>query len=521
MRNDRSTGPRRAVATQAARAHALHAPRAICAVVVTAMSGAAALLFASCSTPPTSTPAPPPTPIADARDDAPAEDAGPAQPAGWDEALRLKVLPDLDPAPGVVEVRLEARVAPIALAGVSVDMWTYEGTLPGPTIRAHRGDKVVVHFKNSLPAPTTIHWHGVRVPNAMDGVPDVTQRPVPPGGTFDYAFTVPESGTYWYHPHVASSTQVGYGLYGALVVEDAAPADSGVPSSDELTLVLSDVSVTDAGVLETPDATGGLGDYFGREGTLALVNGKPRATLKARPGLPQRWRVVNASRARYAALELPGFDVYRLGGDEGLAESPRRLPFATATVVPGERVELFVVPRGAPGATVTVTWNSVDRLHTTAPLTKVPVLDVALEGAPVAGRDLPPAKLAPFDPVPLVGVGDAGVTTRALAFIDDRGRLAVSPAESFDVRARTSEVWTVANETGQDHPFHLHGFSFQVLDTGAGPPPQRELRDTVNVVARQRIKIAIAFDGRTGPWMFHCHILDHADVGMMGMFMLR
>jgi len=492
--------------------------RAVCAVC--AFSGAAALTVASCSTPaiePTPDAAPP-APVDSAPTDA---SAASLQPPGWDDGLRLPGLEDLDSAPDVVEVRLEAKVAPVGIGGQTLPMWTYDGLLPGPVLRAKRGDRVLVHFKNSLPAPTTIHWHGLRVPNVMDGVPDVTQAPIPPGGTFDYEFRVPDAGTFWYHPHVASSTQVGYGLYGALVVEerDEEPAPSPVvPASDELTLVLSDVSITDAGALETPDATGGLGDYFGREGR-PLVNGRVRASLKARPGLPQRWRVVNASRAHYAALELPGFDVYRLGGDVGLAETARRLPFGIATVVPGERVELFVVPRGAAGQSIVATWNTVDRLHTTAPPEKTPVLDITLEGEPVVGRDLPPPKLAAFEPV--TGVDASAPPARALAFVDDRGALSMAPADMFTVRARTSEVWTVANMTGQDHPFHLHGFAFQVLDTGSGPPAQRELRDTVNVVARQRITIAIPFDDRAGTWMFHCHILDHADVGMMGMFMVR
>ena len=496
-----------------------HRLRALCTVcALCASAGAAGMTFASCSSPTTE-----PTPDAGVPADVAASDAAAPslQPPGWDQGLRMPALEDLNAAPGVVEVRLEAKVVPIAIGGQTLPMWTYQGILPGPVIRAKRGDRVLVHFTNSLPAPTTIHWHGLRVPNVMDGVPDVTQAPIPPGGTFDYEFRVPDAGTFWYHPHVASSTQVGYGLYGALVVDDPEGV-AVVPPTDELTLVLSDVSITDAGALETPDATGGLGDYFGREGR-PLVNGRVRGAVKARPGLPQRWRVVNASRARYAALELPGFDVYRLGGDVGFAEVARRLPFGIATVVPGERVELFVVPRGAPGQSIVGTWNTVDRLHTTAPPEKTPVLDVALEGEPVIGKDLPPAKLAAFEPVS--GVDASAPPAHALAFVDDRGALSMSHTQGdggmFTVRARTSEVWTVANMTGQDHPFHLHGFAFQVLDTGNGPPAQRELRDTVNVVARQRITIAIPFDDRVGTWMYHCHILDHADVGMMGMFMLH
>ncbi|HQY64871.1 MAG TPA: multicopper oxidase domain-containing protein, partial [Polyangiaceae bacterium] len=223
-----------------------HRLRALCTVcALCASAGAAGMTFASCSSPTTE-----PTPDAGVPADVAASDAAAPslQPPGWDQGLRMPALEDLNAAPGVVEVRLEAKVVPIAIGGQTLPMWTYQGILPGPVIRAKRGDRVLVHFTNSLPAPTTIHWHGLRVPNVMDGVPDVTQAPIPPGGTFDYEFRVPDAGTFWYHPHVALSIQVGYGLYGALVVDDPEGV-AVVPPTDELTLVLSDVSITDAGAL--------------------------------------------------------------------------------------------------------------------------------------------------------------------------------------------------------------------------------------------------------------------------------
>ena len=453
--------------------------------------------------------------------DASANDAASAvlaQPAGWDDGVRLPVKADENADPNVVEVHLEAKPAAITLGGEIVTMWTYDGVVPGPTIHAKKGDRVIVHLKNSLPEPTTIHWHGVRVPNAMDGVPDVTQPWVPPGGTFDYEFVATDAGTYWYHPHVDSSAQVGFGLYGALVVDDpASPVHA-----DELLLVLSDATVTDAGTLEPADAGGALAGYFGREGNVDLVNGKTRAPLLARPGLPQRWHVVNASRAHYANLQIPGFDVVRLGGDEGLANVPLRLTGSPAVVpiVPGERVDLWVVPRGATGTTSTVTWEVFDRLHDYPAAHSVPLLDVTFTGDPVSGFDAPPATLAPITPV-----STDGATKRDVHFTDTNGVLGIDGYVGADVppihsSASTTEVWTVWNDTGQDHPFHLHGFGFQVLSLGSTAPQQLEMRDTVNVVAHGKIQIAIPFDDRRGSWMYHCHILDHADLGMMGMVML-
>jgi FtsP/CotA-like multicopper oxidase with cupredoxin domain len=137
-------------------------------------------------------------------------------PANWDGGLKLAEAHDHNPDPKIVEVDLTARIADVEVAsGKTVKAWTYDGGLPGPLIRAHVGDRVIVHLANELPQPTTIHWHGVRVPIEMDGVPDISQPEVKHGETFTYDFVVRDAGLYWYHPHVMSAAQVGFGLYGA------------------------------------------------------------------------------------------------------------------------------------------------------------------------------------------------------------------------------------------------------------------------------------------------------------------
>jgi len=132
------------------------------------------------------------------------------QPEGWDDDLALAIPEDLNPDPNILEIELEAKITDIEIIeGTTTPVWTYGGTLPGPLIKAKVGDTVIIHLKNSLPDSTTIHWHGLRVPNQMDGVPGVTQPPVEPGGEFRYEFTVNDAGTYWYHPHVNSAAQIG------------------------------------------------------------------------------------------------------------------------------------------------------------------------------------------------------------------------------------------------------------------------------------------------------------------------
>jgi FtsP/CotA-like multicopper oxidase with cupredoxin domain len=156
----------------------------------------------------------------------------------------------------------------------------------------------------------------LRVPNNMDGAPGVTQEPVAPGGEFRYEFELRDAGTYWYHPHTDSSAQVGRGLYGALIVDD--PADPKA-FGDDLVMLMSDIGINERGEFLPADNGGNFGDLFGREGAVLLVNGKVRPTLKVRSGKQQRWRIINATRARYYNVRLRNHRFIRLGGDNGLA----------------------------------------------------------------------------------------------------------------------------------------------------------------------------------------------------------
>ncbi|WP_242516139.1 multicopper oxidase family protein [Sorangium cellulosum] len=439
------------------------------------------------------------------------------QPAGWDDALRLPDAEDHDPAPDVVEVHLEARVVALEVVpGLMTEVWTYNGMLPGPTIRARRGDRVVVKFENHLPEATTVHWHGLRVPAAMDGTEHM-QKPIEPGEGFEYSFIVPDAGTFWYHPHLRSSAQVGAGLYGAFVVEEAAEE---APLGDELLLVMSDIDIEEDGSLGPSDSSGWFGDYFGREGSTVLVNGKILPTVAARAGVPQRWRVVNAARARYFRFAVPGQPLVQIGGDGGLLESP--LPVDDVTLVPGERAELYMLP--VEGESVVIPRLDANRFH--LPKVEEPgdLMRLELVDEP-PGHGAPPlparlAEIASIDtagargqPVEFMEQGDPGGAVLGINGQTD-GSLTLS------AQTNTVEIWTLTNATNYDHPFHLHGFSFQVLDIDGVAPPVRAWHDTINTVPGETLRIAIPFDDRAGMWMFHCHILDHADLGMMAMLHL-
>ena len=232
---------------------------------------------------------------------------------------------DLNPDPDVVEVVLVAREDFVDFGtGKSTKVWTYNGGIPGPTIRGKLGDTLIVHFYNQLPEETTIHWHGMEVPANMDGS-HIAQLPVPAGGYFRYEFKLLDASLFWYHPHIRTNVQVEKGLYGALLVEDLDEnRDLGLPETEHI-LVLDDILLDPDGRVAQPFPADPLENAAtqlnGREGNVLLVNGMADMTAKIRRGIPHRLRIVNTSNARFMRLSIPGHTLYRIGGDGGLIES--------------------------------------------------------------------------------------------------------------------------------------------------------------------------------------------------------
>ena len=445
------------------------------------------------------------------------------QPEGQDAGFDLAGTVDTNPDPRVVEINLEARIAPVEIApGLTVEAWTYDGGIPGPLIRLRVGDRLIVHFTNRLPEPTTVHWHGLRVPLPMDGVPGISQPPVAPGASFTYDFVVPDAGLFWYHPHVMSAAQVGFGLYGALLVDDP---DDGVGVADERVMVLSDLALSERGALESPEAGGSIANVFGREGTHVLLNGHTRPSLTVRSGAPQRWRIVNAARSRYFNLDLGGLMFRQIGGDGGLQEYA--VERDTLLLAPGERADVIVTPRLGAGETAVLRSVLVNRgmftLEGRFPYDEL----LTLTGASVASYSGPapsPVRRA-IQPLP---VTDATKVDLELALDQPpdaspeysiRGRLYSARHKALHARVGETQVWTVTNSTKWSHPLHLHGFFFQVLDDKGIPVRPLAWKDTVDIPFERTVRLAVRFDDRegvTGAWMLHCHILDHAEAGLMG-----
>ena len=489
-----------------------------------ALPGAVALGLAACGDPDRATPAEASIPtrdanpqVADVPIDAgtdPPEPAPPPPPAGYFESLALPRAVDVNPDPRIVEIELDAREADVELLpGLKTRVWTYGGTMPGPLIEANVGDRVIVHLTNHLPEETILHTHGVRLPNPMDGS-EVTQAAIGVGQRFTYDYVVPDAGLYWYHPHLHANVQLSRGLYGALLVREP-----GAPSwGDEAVVVLDDVLLEDDGQLAPPDNGGHLGDIFGREGNVLLVNGRMHPEVPVRRGRPVRWHILNAGGARYFNLGLGDQRAWQIGSDGGRIEHP--VPVTSLLVEPGSRAELLLVPTAQPGATVELPWLPFDRGFRTGnrpeePLLALKVLDETAESHPE-----PPGDLRVIPSLETHGavnqtlrLGERPVGGRIAMTIND---IPYPPGLELYATTDTTEVWTIDNPTDADHPFHLHGFFFQILDTDGEPPPFRAWRDTIHVPAKSKMRLAIPFDDRQGHWMFHCHILDHAEIGMMG-----
>ena len=411
----------------------------------------------------------------------------------------------------VVRVDLEARAVDWSVApGVSFKAWGFNGQVPGPVIEARVGDVLEVHFTNHLPEATTIHWHGLRIPAAMDGT-DMVQQPVAPGATFIYRFRLPDAGTFWYHPHSHETEQLERGLYGALIVRG-----DGEPQLDaERVLVFDDVKLDTKGQLAK---FGGLVQFHdGREGDTRLINGACEPELTIAAGQIERWRIVNASSARYVRLSIGGAPFRILGADCGLIETP-----VTATEVllaPAERVELAVGPfeEGESLAIESLAyWRMTFKRRKTEPFGMLHVGPArpSVAKIPERLRSIVPLATAANAATRTVEMGVKVSLTRGMEFVVNNE----VHHRDTPVKAGELQVWDIVNTSRMDHPFHLHGFMFQVLSVNGKAPEYMAWKDVVNLLPKSTTRIAWMPDDRPGSWMYHCHILEHHAAGMMGHF---
>ena len=426
--------------------------------------------------------------------------------------------------------RIRAAPARASLVGdwyPQTAVWTYGGTVPGTELRFKQGERLRVELENLLPEDTTVHWHGVRLPNAMDGVPHVTQPPIAAnGGRFLYEFELRDAGTYWYHPHLASSGQVGRGLYAPLIVEELQP-----PAVDrDVTWMLGDWRLDrEARIVED------FGNFMdashdGRIGNTVTVNGAIREAFELRAGERIRLRLVNAANARIFALEFRGHDPIVIALD-GHPVEPHRPEGGRVVLGPAMRTDVLLDATGEPGGKYAV----LDDFY---PRRAYRVLDLRYArerlrggraGAPLpklAANPLPEPDLAraerhhiEFGGGMMGGMMGMGMM-RGMAWtingksMPDDGHQHAAPI--LTLAHGRPFVFELVNDTQWHHPIHLHGHVFRLISRDGQPTRYREWLDTVLMPPRTRAEIAFVADN-PGNWMLHCHVLDHQGAGMMAL----
>ncbi|MFI7423137.1 multicopper oxidase family protein [Nonomuraea sp. NPDC049684] len=421
---------------------------------------------------------------------------------------------------------LRAAPATVSLGGRTVSTWAYDGLLPGPTIRATAGGTVRARLVNDLPAPTTVHWHGIRIAADMDGAPGLSQRPTRPGGTFDYVFTVPDPGTYFYHSHVGM--QSDRGLYGPLIVED--PYEP-LGYDQEFTVVLDDWQ---DGVNGTPDDTLRALSTTPHDDTLSshvlggtsgharypyyLVNGRTAdepTIFMSRPRVRARFRVINAAADTAFRMALGGHRL-TITHTDGFPCKP--VTVDTVVIGMGERYDFVVTLDAGAFPLIAMAEGKAGRAFAvvrTTPGARTPSPDGAvpeLQRRQLAYQDLQARRrdqLRPPSRTVTVTLGWRQGTSGSEWPLN--GHLADDPLRLRVDRGETIRI-VMHNDTHMWHPMHLHGHTFQVRTTERGGPR----KDTVNVMPYKRISIDVHADN-PGEWMFHCHNLYHQEQGMMGL----
>lgn len=438
--------------------------------------------------------------------------------------------PPAKPAVREFELVVQRGFALTDTGKAPVPAWTYNGTVPGPEIRARQGERLRVNVVNRLDQPTTVHWHGVRVPNAMDGVPHLTQPPIAPGERFVYEFDLPDAGTFWYHSHLQGAEQQDRGLQGTLIVEERAKH----PVHRDLTWVLDDWRTTEAGhVSET------FGNPFdmahaGRIGNTLTLNGSVKDRFDVRAGERLRLRLVNTANARIFALRFEGHRPFVIAID-GHPVAPHEPLGGVVLLAPGQRCDLLMECTEEPGANRPVQ----DAFYRNGGYV---LTDIVYDDRPRLAS-LPPFGLLAANPLSEPDLANARV--HELRFEGGamgrmhRGRL---DGTELDMRALVSrgKAWAINgvvsgshhmepalvlqrgrsyilrmhNDTNFDHPIHLHGLAFRIVARNGSPTPHREWADTVLLPRGQRADVAFVADN-PGDWMLHCHVLEHMDGGMM------
>jgi FtsP/CotA-like multicopper oxidase with cupredoxin domain len=410
------------------------------------------------------------------------------------------------------------------------DVWCYDGRVPGPELRVPQGEPVRVTVANKLEQDTTVHWHGIRLPIGMDGVPGLTQPAIRPGESFTYEFTPPDAGTFWYHPHANSLQQLGRGMAGALIVEEP----ESVAVDRDVLWMLTDWRLRSDAQIASGFGNGMEAAMSGRVGNTVTLNGAVSEQVPVRAGERVRLRLVNGAVARIMALRFEGHRPVVVAID-GQPCDPHEPPGGRLVLGPAMRMDVILDMQGEPGRRYRVVDDYYDGLSYW-------LTELAYDkGPPVRAHPLDAPLTLPRNPLPepdlataerhelklqggmmgggaMAGMGgmqgmdhDASWAINGTSMTGD-GHAGMPPLLTLQ-RGR-SHVLALRNDTAWWHPMHLHGASFRVLSRNGSSVPHRQWADTVLIPPKEAVDIAFVADS-PGDWMLHCHVADHQMAGMM------
>ena len=421
---------------------------------------------------------------------------------------------------------LTAEPSPIELIpGTTTPAWTFNQGFPSPVIRARQGQEVSILFRNRLPEPTTIHWHGIRLPIAMDGVPFLTQPPIQPGEDFVYRFTPPDAGTFWYHPHVNSLVQLGRGLVGPIIVEEATPTNF----DEDLPLMLKNWHLNEDGSF-APFTSPRAAFRMGTPGAWESVNGQQNPVHNVAPGSLVRLRFLNVDNTVMYTLAIPDHPAWIVAVDGNPIANPR--PLTQHEMGPGMRLDIALIAPHEPGQSVSIK-NAKGRF-----LFELMTLKTTAEPA-LGSREISPL---PLNPVPepdienaeklnfvfewegaITPTDKAGKSNHQFWTINRRAWEGMSngniPAPLATLDLGKTYIFRLKNVTPHSHPIHLHGFTWTVLRSN-----QKTIEtyhtDTVLLQKNEMVEVAFVADN-PGRWMYHCHVIEHMKTGLMGYITVR
>lgn len=474
-------------------------------------------------------------------------------------ARNVESLPEAQ-SPVILEVKdgdrisLNPTLVKKTINGKTYAMYGYNGQIPGPIITAKQGGTITVDVKNDIDAATTVHWHGLRLDNANDGVPDLTQKPIEPGRNHTYTVTLPDEGVYWYHPHIREDIQQDMGLYGNLFVSADDP-EAYPPANSEQFTVLDDLLIDTDGDRPAYGRTGATHPLMGRFGNVMLVNGMPASeyVVSAKKGSVVRFRLTNVANTRTFRWTIPGVKMKLVASDLGRFERAQWTD--GVTIAPAERYTVdayfdesgtFAIEHRSPVASYDLgrvivseeraepsyadgfaeldefddVRSTIDpfRSHFDDPIKHTLRLSVSMHAMNHGMGHASDDGIEWEDSMPGMNamMGDTHVKWKLIDAETGKANM------DIDWKFRTGDIVKirVINEEKSPHPMHhpihFHGQRFLVLSRNGTTNDNLVWKDTVLIPKGEYVDLL--FDmSNPGEWMFHCHIAEHLTNGMMGM----